>query len=68
MNGDQVVLLELTVNEVNVILIGLMELQAKVSIPIHNKIHQQATEQLNPPIKMAIAETSRDSDTAETLV
>lgn len=45
------VTLTLTVEEVNLIYMGLGELPAKVSEQLRNKIAQEASKQLNPPKK-----------------
>ena len=48
--GEQILNLSLTLNETNVIMTGLGELPAKVSIEIINKIQMQAKPQLEPVI------------------
>lgn len=45
-NTQQTVTLELTVEEVNIVLAGLGELPAKASIAVIDKIRRTATEQL----------------------
>lgn len=46
MSNTQTVKLELTVEEINIVLAGLGELPAKASIAMIDKIRKMATEQL----------------------
>lgn len=48
--GQQILNLSLTLNETNIIMQGLGELPAKVSIELINKIQMQAKPQLEPVI------------------
>lgn len=48
MEQEKILKLELTVQEVNILLQGLGELPAKISIQLISKINQQAQEQLKP--------------------
>lgn len=45
-NAEKIVTLEVTLNEANVILAGLGELPAKVTIGLINKLQSQAASQL----------------------
>jgi hypothetical protein len=47
---DTPLFLQLTVEEINLILAALQELPAKVSNPLTQKIHEQARPQLDPEV------------------
>ena len=54
-NNEKTVTLEVTLNEANVILAGLGELPAKVTIGLINKLQNQAASQLQPEVAPGVS-------------
>ena len=52
---NQIISLDLTVNQINVILTGLAKLPIEMALDTFNKVQQQAQSKLGPPVSGPLA-------------